>query len=140
MKVLFDTNVILDVLLYREPYVATAAKLFALVDRGKIQGSICATAVTTVHYIAEKAVGRRQARKHLRDLLVLFPVSPVDHAIHASALKLDFADFEDAVVHEAARVSGMAGIVTRNGKDFTRAELPLFEPDELLAAITAARD
>lgn len=137
MKVLFDTNVILDVLLFREPYVATAAKLFALVDKGKIQGSICATAVTTVHYIAEKTVGRRQARKHLHDLLVLFPVSPVDHAILASALELDFADFEDAVVHEAARVSGMGGIVTRNAKDFKRASLPVFVPDELLAAMMA---
>jgi len=137
MKVLFDTNVVLDVLLCREPHAATAAKLFALVDGGKMQGSICATAVTTVHYIAEKSIGRRRARRHLHDLLDLFHVAPVDHAILASALDLDFADFEDAVVHEAARVSGVAGIVTRNGKDFVKASLPVFTPDELLAAVRA---
>jgi len=51
VNVLFDTNVILDVLLEREPFVDAASKLFALVDNGRITGSICATTVTTVFYV-----------------------------------------------------------------------------------------
>jgi hypothetical protein len=54
-----------------------------------------------------------------------------------SALDAGFADFEDAVVHEAARQAGAAAIVTRNGKDFVRSELPVFSPAELLAAMRA---
>ncbi len=138
MKVLFDTNVVLDVLLAREPHAEVAARLFSLVDSGTLQASICATTVTTIHYLATKSVGKVLAQKHLEVLLEMFDVAGVDRDVLARALKLDFADFEDAVLHEAAVVAGMSAIVTRNGKDFTRATLPIFAPQELLAAVGAA--
>ena len=57
MKVMFDTKVVLDVLLAREPHVDAATKLFTLVDTGVIKGSICATTATTVYYIAARSFG-----------------------------------------------------------------------------------
>ncbi len=138
MKVLFDTNVVLDVLLARKPHATAAARLFALVERGEIQGSVCATTITMIHYLAARAVGPKGAEKHLRQLLSLFEVAPVTSDVVTRALDLGFADFEDAVVHEAARVSGASAIVTRNAKDFARADLPVLSPIELLAAVTAA--
>ncbi len=135
---LFDTNVVLDVLLAREPYAGAAARLCALVDTEKLEGSVCASTVTTVYYIAAKSTGRRRAQRILRELLDLFSLAPVDRQVLEAALRLDFTDYEDAVVHEAARACGAAGIVTRNGKDFVRATLPVFSPDELLSAIVAA--
>ena len=140
MKVLFDTNVVLDVLLAREPHAAVAARLFALVDSERIDGAVCATTVTTVAYVATKAVGGRQAKKLLRQLLDLFAVAGVDRQVLEAALRLDFEDVEDAVFHEAARAWGAAGIVTRNGRDFARASLPVFDPAELLAALVATGD
>ena len=140
MKVLFDTNVVLDVLLAREPHAAVAAWLFALVDSERIDGAVCATTVTTVAYVATKAVGGRQAKKLLRQLLDLFAVAGVDRQVLEAALRLDFEDVEDAVIHEAARAWGAAGIVTRNGRDFARASLPVFDPAELLAALVATGD
>lgn len=62
MKVLFDTNVVLDVLLEREPHMLPAAQLFALVDNRRIHGFICATTATTIYYIAAKKL-RPQARR-----------------------------------------------------------------------------
>lgn len=56
MRVLFDTNVVLDVLLDREPHAGVAARLFALVDRERLDGVVCATTVTTIHYLAAKAI------------------------------------------------------------------------------------
>lgn len=140
MKVLFDTNVVLDVLLAKEPHAGVAARLFTLVDNERIDGAVCATTVTTVAYVATKAVGGKQAKKLLRQLLDLFAVAPVDRDVIEAALRLDFVDTEDAVVHEAARAWGAAGIVTRNGRDFARASLPVLEPEELLAAVVAAGD
>ena len=137
MKVLFDTNVVLDVLLAREPHAEAATRLFSLVDSGRLEASICATTVTTIHYLATKSVGKALAQKHLEVLLEIFDVAGVDRVVLARALKLDFADFEDAVLHEAAAIAGMSAIVTRNGKDFIRATLPVFAPRELLAAIGA---
>lgn len=138
MKVMFDTNVVLDVLLDREPHVDAAAKLFALVDTGRMEGSICATTATTVYYIAARSFGRKRAHTHVRELLGLFDVAHVDRDVLDGALDLDFADFEDAVLHEAARAGGMAAIVTRDGRDFANATLPVFDPAELLAAVAAS--
>jgi predicted nucleic acid-binding protein len=62
VKVLFDTNVVLDVLLEREPHVTAAARLFSLVDNGGLEGSICATTATTVFYIAARSFGSKRAQ------------------------------------------------------------------------------
>lgn len=140
MKVLFDTNVVLDVLLDREPHVDVAARLFALIDNGRLEGSICATTVTTIYYIAAKSFSRKRAHTQVQELLGLFDVADVGRDVLDRALDLDFADFEDAVAHEAARASGVAAIVTRDGSDFVNASLPVFDPHELLAAIAAVAD
>jgi predicted nucleic acid-binding protein len=138
VKVLLDTNVVLDLLLAREPHADGAARLFGLIDRGRLRGTLCATTLTTIHYLATKAAGHRQARAHVRSLLTLFEIAPVDRTVLGQALELDFADFEDAVLHEAARLSGAAAIVTRNGKDFRGAALPVLSPQELLSGLAAS--
>jgi predicted nucleic acid-binding protein len=140
VRVLFDTNVVLDVLLDRAPHGDVAAKLFALVDNGRMDGLVCARTVTTIYYIAAKSFGRRRAHAQVHELLTLFAVAPVDRDVLDRALDLDFADFEDAVVHEAARNAGAAAIVTRDGDDFAAATLPIFDPQELLAAIVAVSE
>jgi predicted nucleic acid-binding protein len=137
VRVLFDTNVVLDLLLAREPHASTAARLFSLVEGGRIKGSISATTVTTIHYIAAKTVGRTAAQKHLRQLLELFDVVNIDRQTLTGALDLGFPDYEDAVLHEAARRAGMAAIVTRNTRDFRKATLPVLLPSELLATVLA---
>ena len=63
MKILFDTNVILDVLLDREPFSSIAAKLFSRVETGEITGYVCATTITTLHYLTRKVVGDELALK-----------------------------------------------------------------------------
>ena len=135
MRVLFDTNVVLDHLLEREPHAGVAERLLSLVDAGKVEGLICATTATTIHYLASMAVGPAAARDLLRGLVEIFDVACVDGEVLRSALDAGFADYEDAVVHEAARHAGAAAIVTRNGCDFARSRLPVFSPAELLAAL-----
>jgi predicted nucleic acid-binding protein len=137
VRVLFDTNVVLDVLLAREPHVGPAARLMSLVDEGRVEGILSATTVTTIHYIAAKSVGRESAARHLRELLTIFDIAAVGREVLLDALGLEFSDYEDAVLHEAARAASAAAIVTRNTTDFAAATLPLFSPAELLAAMTA---
>jgi hypothetical protein len=62
----------------------------------------------------------------------------VDREVIEDAVGLGFDDVEDAVLHEAAVMAGAAAIVTRNGTDFKRATLAVFDPPELLAAVLAA--
>ena len=131
MTILFDTNVILDVMLLRQPFASTAAALMAAVERGEISGMLAATTVTTIYYLTAKAIGQPQAHKEVAKLLMLFSVAPVSGSVLEAALRLPFKDFEDAVIHEAARLAGAQGIVTRNGPDFGRATLRVYAPDSL---------
>lgn len=135
MRVLIDTNVVLDVMLAREPFVAASAEVLSRVEAGELTGCVCATTVTTLHYLATQAVGPERALAEVRKVLSLFEVAPVGRSILESALELGFKDYEDAVLHEAARQVGAQGIVTRNTRDFKGAELAIYTPEELTLAL-----
>jgi predicted nucleic acid-binding protein len=135
LRVLIDTNVILDVMLDREPFVTASAEVLSRVEAGELTGCICATTVTTLHYLATQAVGPEQALAEVRKALSLFEIAPVGRAVLESALDLGFKDFEDAVLHEAARQVGAQGIVTRNARDFKAATLAIYTPEELSLAL-----
>ncbi|MDO8963728.1 MAG: PIN domain-containing protein [Coriobacteriia bacterium] len=137
MRVLFDTNVVLDHLLARAPFVDSAERLLSLVDSGGLDGIICSTTVTTIHYLGSQVVGASAATDYVRELLAIFDVACVDREMLRAAVDSGFSDYEDAVLYEAARAAGASAIVTRNGKDFARSTLPVFTPAELLAALRA---
>lgn len=127
---LIDTNVVLDLLLDREPWSAEAAKLFTEIERGAIDGYLAATTITTIHYLASKTVGATEAQREIRQLLALCSVAPIDRVVLEAALELGFTDYEDAVLHEAARSVGAEIIVTRNARDFSKADLRILTPAE----------
>ena len=132
MKLLFDTNVVLDFLFDRKPFSNTAAHLLTKAEEGKIQGYLCATAVTTIYYLAAKIKGKDQAERHIHGLMSLFEIAPVNRAVLESALRARFSDFEDAVISEAAVHIGAQGIVTRNLSDFKRSKITLYSPEQLI--------
>jgi predicted nucleic acid-binding protein len=139
MRVLFDTNVVLDVLLARPPHAAPAIDLFDRVARRELDGLLSATTLTTIFYLAAKAAGAAQAKRHVTTLLGLFEVAAVGRAVLADALALGFADYEDAVLHEAAHHAGATGIVTRDPKGFATAKLSIYSPAELLRLLQATQ-
>lgn len=130
MKALFDTNVVLDLLLDREPWSEAAAELFSKVESGTLEGCLSATTLTTIYYLAAKSVGTKKARREVRKLLALCTVAPVNRPVLEEALELDFADFEDAVLHEAARQADAEAIVTRDPGGFKKATLTILAPEE----------
>jgi predicted nucleic acid-binding protein len=135
LKVLFDTNVILDVLLERQPYMVSATKLMAAAETSQISGYLGATTVTTIFYLYAKTSSSREAKKALGQLLQIFNVAPVNHTILQAALTSDFKDYEDAVLHEAGVRAGIDCIVTRNAKDFSKARVAVYEPDDLVTIL-----
>ena len=132
MKALLDTNVILDVLLDRSPFADDACLLLSMVERGDLTGFICATTVTTVHYFLAKNLGRQAASIHIRSLLSLFEIAPVNRVVLEDAAADAFNDFEDAVLYESARHVGASHIVTRNVDDFKSAEIAVLTPREFI--------
>ena len=137
MIILFDTNVILDLLLDRRPFSRDAALLVDQVARQQLQGLLGATTITTIHYLARRSVGEAAAQRHVESLLSIFEVAPVGRGVLLDALRLGFADDEDAVLHEAARQAGATGIVSRDLDGFKGAGLMLYRPAELLRTLKA---
>jgi len=135
MRVLFDTNVVLDLLLERVPYVEEAQILFEYVERGEITGMLGATTVTTIHYLASKALGEKEARGVLTTLLNLFDIAGVTRVVLQEALDSGNRDYEDAVLIAASVHAGVDVIVTRDAKGFDKAAVAVMTPGEFLASL-----
>jgi predicted nucleic acid-binding protein len=130
---MLHTNVVLDVLLDREAFAEDSSAVFALVEGGALTGLLCATTITTLAYLAGNTVGRAQAAKQIRQLLSLFEVAPVTRAVLDGALASKAADFEDAVLAEAALQAGAQAIITRNLRDFAHSPVRAHTPAQWLA-------
>jgi predicted nucleic acid-binding protein len=131
MRVLIDTNVVLDFLLEREPFVESAAKLFQQIDNGQIEGFITATTITNIYYILRKAAGSTIAIDAVSQILTDLNICMVDRQILKQAVDLNFQDFEDAVQYSCAVASQVDAIITRDTSGFVAAEIPVISPDEL---------
>ncbi|MCK4599748.1 PIN domain-containing protein [Candidatus Bipolaricaulota bacterium] len=135
MRVIVDTNVVLDVLLARRSFVESASRVFALVEQSRIEASLCATTVTTVDYLLTQSLSRDEGRQALRGLLDLFEIAPVNRSVIEKALQSKIEDFEDAVLEQAGRLTGAEAIITRNTKDFRKSSIKALDPTELLLAL-----
>jgi predicted nucleic acid-binding protein len=128
-RILFDTNVVLDVLLDRQPYVEASAAAWAAVETGIAEGMLAAHAVTTIHYLVRKEMGNVKARRIVSAILRVFGVAAVDSAAVQEALQLPLSDFEDAVTAAAARLAGCEFIVTRDPKGFRGSPVRVLTPE-----------
>lgn len=128
-RVLYDTNVLLDVLLKREPHFSASAKALDAVGQGKAEGYIAGHAVTTLAYLLQRYLGRAKGKSVLADLLSKMRVAAVTDKAIRLALAGEFKDFEDAVSHAAAQEAGVSVIVTRNITDFRRGSVPAVLPE-----------
>ena len=135
MKVLFDTNIILDVLLDRQPFSEHASHLLSRVERSEMTGFLCATTVTTIHYLLSKHLDKGKANTCIDSIMALFEVAAVNRLVIENALESRFTDFEDSVLHESAIHAGVEYIVSRNIKDFKNAKIPVFTPIEFLSML-----
>jgi len=129
MRVLLDINVVLDVLLDREPHVKASAAVWAAAESKVVVGVLAAHALTTIHCLVCKERGAAKARNVVSALLRVFEVAPVDAAVIREALALPPADFEDAVTAAAANASECGLIVTRDPKGFRGSPVPVLSPE-----------
>ena len=133
MKIIVDTNVVLDLLLDRSPFSDSAARIFSLVENSEVEAALCATTVTTIDYLLSRSLPRDAAKKALQRLLELFEIAPVNRSVLEEALQSRMPDFEDAVLSYAANLVGATAIVTRNTKDFRNAPVKALDPAEFLS-------
>ena len=140
MRVLFDTDVLLDVFLQREPHFESSAWLYDQVGREALVGLVSPMTIATVFYIGESQRSAKAATRLIRRVLSSFEVAPAGRAVVAGALELGFDDYEDAMQHEAARRAGADALVTRNVRDYEHARLSVYHPTELIPLLRKGRN
>lgn len=136
MRLLIDTNVVLDVILEREPFVDAAIALFGLIEAGRLQGYIAATTVTNIFYIVRKLQGREVALQAIARLMRGMALCEVNRQVIDRALSLGLKDFEDGVQLACAVSAGLDAVVTRNEEDFQGADFAVLSPVTLMARLS----
>jgi predicted nucleic acid-binding protein len=135
LNVLFDTNIILDVLLDRKQFVDVSAKLVNSVETNEIEGYLCATTITTIDYLVTKTHNKKVAKVAIKKLLSLFKIASVNKKVLSLSIESEFTDFEDAVQYFSGQLVEINSIVTRNTKDYKKANYPIYSPSELWGII-----
>lgn len=136
MKVLFDTNIILDLLLARDPFLEHSQIITEAVESKLITGYLCATTITTIHYLCEKYLGKNASIEAMEKLLQTFEIAQVNKTILQQALVSNFSDFEDAVLYYSSINAQVNGIVTRNRKGFLQSTVSIYSPKELIGLLS----
>jgi predicted nucleic acid-binding protein len=139
MRVLIDTNVLLDVILAREPWVDDAAHLLDAVARREIDGFVASHAITTIFYLVERERDRHVALSAISDLLSVVSVASVGAADLHRAMTLALKDFEDAVHVAACLQIGGHFLVTRNTRDYRGGPVTTRTASEILALLGRER-
>lgn len=133
MKVVIDTNIILDAVLSRQPFKDAAEEIFILSATNKIQAFITANSATDLFYIANKEYHDKEKTKALmNNLFAVFHICDVTASDCLTALKSDMSDFEDAVLSASADRIMAKYIITRNLSDFQKSTVSAIEPKEFL--------
>ncbi|NEP10394.1 MAG: PIN domain-containing protein [Symploca sp. SIO2C1] len=137
MRVLLDTNIILDFLLQREPFFQDAELLFQAINSGRIVGYATATTLTDIFYIARRhAQSIEQARQAVSLTLTAMEICSVNRAVLESAFDSVLADFEDAIQIACAVSQGVDAIVTRDKQGFFSSSVPVLSIPEILIRIS----
>ena len=135
IRVLFDLNILLDVLQERKEYYHSSALLLAYAETDAIQGWLSAHSVTTLFYLIARDQSPEQARVTLTNFLQFLRIASVDQNTIEQALNLPYKDFEDAIKAIAALQVHAHYLVTRNVRDYQPAPLEVVQPAELLSIL-----
>ncbi len=135
MKVLIDTNIILDVLCKRPDFYEDSAKVFKLCEVKRISGVISALSIPNIMYILRKELDSEKTKEILDNLSLIFSIADLKADDLKKAADMQFKDYEDAVQSACAARIKANYIITRNIGDFTMSKVAAIKPIELLERI-----
>ena len=138
LKIFIDSDIILDLLAERIPFHRSAAALFSLIEKGKIEGFTSPIVFANLYYVLRKRLSGRETVDCLKRLKNLVHLLPVDGRTIELALGSSFGDFEDAIQYFCAEQNGIKYLITRNKDDYHQAEIPILNAQELLAMLRTA--
>ena len=135
MRVVIDTNVIIDAFASREPWNVDAENIILLISQEKLEAVICASAITDIYYICNKIFHDKiRTRQVIKALFNIFTITDIKKKDLQDALDLNVDDFEDAVISVCAKRTGCQYIITRNNDDYKNSPVPAITPEQFLSS------
>lgn len=136
MVILIDTNIIIDFLMKRQPYLEDAVKIVSLCTEKKVKGYLAAHTVSNLFYILRKEYSALQRREMLCALCKIFEISEIDKKKILAALEnRNVTDFEDCLQMECALEVSAEYIVTRNLDDYADSKITAIDPKGFLKLV-----
>ena len=135
MRVLIDTNVALDVILERHPWLEYSKGVWDACHELKIVGHLVATSLTNLFYVSRRIIGTDKARAGVHTCLATFEIIAVGRSELEQADAMTGSDLEDNVSLACALAAKVDAIVTRDPKGFAGSTIPVLTPAELLALL-----
>ena len=133
MRLFLDTNVVVDSVKFREPYVYAIVPIFQMGQAGIHQLIISDLTFANVAYLSKKGLSLFEWYDLLCELRSNVQIVPIRETCIDAALKLKSKDFEDALQYFSAKEARVDYIITRNKKDFNFSDIPVLEPIEFIA-------
>jgi predicted nucleic acid-binding protein len=138
-KVFIDSDIILDLLLRRDPFALSAAELFELGSNTTVQLYTTAVILSNVFYVLRKSSGNEKAKKRLYDLRSIVHILPIDEKIVDFGLASEFSDFEDSLHYFAAKENEIPVLITRNTKDYKVKDMAVQTAEEYIKSCNTER-
>ena len=136
MRLLIDTNVVLDYLGTNEGFSDEAEQIFELALQRKAIELVSASAITDIYYVLRRAVKDREtAIEKLKSIRKVIGILPVTESDIDKAISRNWKDFEDAVQYSVAETNGVDYIISRDINGFEERLIPCFSPKEFLKMI-----
>ena len=136
MKILIDTNILIDYFSKRPLFYDDVRLILRKCMEKKVDGCIAAHSVMNAFYILRKEFTVDERRNNLKDLFTILTVVGIDRVKLLAALgNMGFDDVEDCLQMECAKDFSADYIVTRNIKDFTNSSIKPILPSDFLKLI-----
>lgn len=133
MRIMIDTNVILDILLKRELFFESSYDALKQAIVNDVECLVSAAAITDIFYLLRRGLkDTDKAKESLEHMLQIINIADVLALDIQTALSDSMPDFEDGVVHAVALRSKVDYILTRNTKDFNGSAVPAITPQNFL--------
>ncbi|MCB2262702.1 MAG: PIN domain-containing protein [Candidatus Thiosymbion ectosymbiont of Robbea hypermnestra] len=136
MRVMYDLNVLLDVVQKRQPHYRASAEAVSKAVEGAVAAVFPSHGVTTLHYLVGRYATKGRADEIVDWLLARFSIGSTGRAELSRARRMPVRDFEDAVVVAVAESTGCDSLLTRNVADFASAPLRVMTPEEFLLELS----
>jgi predicted nucleic acid-binding protein len=135
-KIFIDTDIFLDTILKRKPHFEFSNKLIGLCEQGEVDGFTSSLVIANIYYIVNRLTNHEKALRSISKIRSIIRVLPFTDKEIGESINGGFKDFEDSVQYFISVNNQIPRLVTRNIKDFKKANISVLSPHDYLQSLS----